>query len=88
MSGLAPPAIGSASSGMRKELAFAHDNRGSKRKQTRGPMTKDAKSAPTLEDVARLASVSTATVSRSLNFPDRVSESTRKRVEVSVDALG
>jgi LacI family transcriptional regulator len=51
-------------------------------------MTKDAKSAPTLEDVARLASVSTATVSRSLNFPELVSDQTRERVQDAVDELG
>ncbi len=51
-------------------------------------MTKDAKSAPTLEDVARLASVSTATVSRSLNFPELVSDRTRERVQSAVDTLG
>ncbi|MEX3015974.1 LacI family DNA-binding transcriptional regulator [Gymnodinialimonas hymeniacidonis] len=51
-------------------------------------MTKDAKSAPTLEDVARLASVSTATVSRSLNFPELVSDRTRERVQTAVDTLG
>jgi LacI family transcriptional regulator len=55
---------------------------------SKNPMTKDTKSAPTLEDVARLASVSTATVSRSLNFPDRVSEQTRTRVQGAVEALG
>ena len=35
---------------------------------------------PTLDDVARLAGVSTATVSRCLNSPDRVVEQTRSRV--------
>jgi len=43
---------------------------------------------PTVEDVARLAGVSTATVSRSLNTPDRVREETRNAVEVAVKALG
>lgn len=43
---------------------------------------------PTLEDVADLAGVSTATVSRCLNFPDRVSERTRARVMNAVSDLG
>ncbi|MGI9369412.1 MAG: LacI family DNA-binding transcriptional regulator [Ruegeria sp.] len=45
-------------------------------------------SAPTLEDVASKAGVSTATVSRCLNEPERVLEATRKRVMAAVDALG
>ncbi len=44
--------------------------------------------APTLEDVARRAKVSTATVSRCLNTPDRVMESTRERVMQAVRDLG
>ncbi len=43
---------------------------------------------PTLEDVARLAGVSTATVSRCLNTPDRVVEQTRTRVMQVVRELG
>jgi LacI family transcriptional regulator len=43
---------------------------------------------PTLEDVARAAKVSTATVSRCLNSPERVVEKTRKRVMAAVEALG
>lgn len=45
-------------------------------------------STPTLEDVARLAGVSTATVSRCLNSPDRVIEDTRRRVMEAVNTLG
>ncbi|MEX0349290.1 MAG: LacI family DNA-binding transcriptional regulator [Paracoccaceae bacterium] len=45
-------------------------------------------SAPTLNDVARKAGVSTATVSRCLNAPDRVVEETRQRVMSVVDTLG
>ena len=43
---------------------------------------------PTLDDVAQLAQVSTATVSRCLNAPDRVSKDTRQRVMQAVDRLG
>ncbi|MCR9087060.1 MAG: LacI family DNA-binding transcriptional regulator [Rhodobacteraceae bacterium] len=43
---------------------------------------------PTLEDVARSARVSTATVSRCLNTPDLVVERTRKRVLDAVRELG
>lgn len=43
---------------------------------------------PTLDDVARRAGVSTATVSRCLNLPDRVREETRARVEAAVAELG
>ncbi len=46
------------------------------------------RSAPTLDDVAKEAGVSTATVSRCLNNPDRVVEATRKRVLSAVDTLG
>lgn len=44
--------------------------------------------APTLNDVARKAGVSTATVSRCLNSPERVIESTRKKVMDAVSSLG
>ncbi|OUS08461.1 LacI family transcriptional regulator [Rhodobacterales bacterium 52_120_T64] len=43
---------------------------------------------PTLEDVAREAHVSTATVSRCLNLPDKVTEKTQKRVMAAVNLLG
>lgn len=43
---------------------------------------------PTLDDVAQLAQVSTATVSRCLNAPDRVSQDTRQRVMQAVEHLG
>ncbi len=43
---------------------------------------------PTLEDVARLAAVSTATVSRCLNAPERVASGTRERIEAAVESLG
>ena len=51
------------------------------------PIT-DPRTAPTLEDVARAAQVSTATVSRCLNTPDKVSELTRLRVMEAVATLG
>lgn len=46
------------------------------------------RSAPTLNDVARHAGVSTATVSRCLNSPDQVVETTRVRVLQAVEELG
>jgi len=46
------------------------------------------RSAPTLDDVAKMAGVSTATVSRCLNSPDRVVKATRQRVLSAVDTLG
>lgn len=47
-----------------------------------------AGSRPTLEDVAEAAGVSTATVSRCLNTPQRVVEKTRVRVEAAIVQLG
>lgn len=44
--------------------------------------------APTLEDVARLAGVSTASISRALNEPGKVAAATRKRIEDAIDVLG
>lgn len=49
---------------------------------------KALKPAPTLYDVAAKSGVSTATVSRCLNFPDQVTERTRDKVMRAVDALG
>lgn len=45
-------------------------------------------SAPTLNDVAKAAGVSTATVSRCLNSPEQVVEKTRLRVLKAVEDLG
>ncbi len=46
------------------------------------------RSVPTLDDVAKRAGVSTATVSRCLNEPKRVVPATRDRVMSAVEALG
>ena len=45
-------------------------------------------SPPTIYDVAELAGMSIATVSRVLNAPDRVSESSRLKVMQAIDQLG
>src|SRR5258708_519962 len=46
------------------------------------------KKAPTIQDVARHANVSAATVSRVLSTPERVSEATRDRVTLAVRETG
>ena len=43
---------------------------------------------PTLEDVAREANVSTATISRSINEPHKVAQVTRERIQRVIDTLG
>lgn len=49
---------------------------------------RSAQSAVKLEDVARLAKVSTATASRVINSPGSVTEKTRQRVEKAIAELG
>ncbi len=49
---------------------------------------KNASQTPTIDDVARLAGVSTATVSRCLNEPEKVLEATRLKVREVVNELG
>jgi len=49
---------------------------------------RDLDSAPTLDDVANAAQVSTATVSRCINTPDLVSKPTRDRVNAAILSLG
>ncbi|MEM1284024.1 MAG: LacI family DNA-binding transcriptional regulator [Pseudomonadota bacterium] len=46
------------------------------------------RSQPTIDDVADAAGVSTATISRTLNEPHRVSDKTRARVMATVERLG
>ncbi|WIY54081.1 LacI family DNA-binding transcriptional regulator [Devosia sp. YIM 151766] len=43
---------------------------------------------PTIQDVARSAKVSTATVSRALSSPEKVSEATRARISAAIHATG
>lgn len=43
---------------------------------------------PNIKDVAKLAGVSTATVSRAMTNPEKVSEKTRKKVELAVAEAG
>ncbi len=43
---------------------------------------------PTIDDVAKAAGVSTATISRAINDPDKVAKSTRDRINTAIDALG
>lgn len=57
-------------------------------KGTPDPVTPKQPDVPTLADVARLAKVSTATVSRCLNTPDLVVDKTRERVMAAVGELG
>lgn len=51
-------------------------------------MSSSENAHPTVEDVARIAGVSTATVSRVLNRPESVSEALRKKVTAAVSRLG
>lgn len=44
--------------------------------------------AVTLDDVAKLAGVSTATVSRTLNHPDRVTRKTRDKIDAAIARTG
>ena len=47
-----------------------------------------SKTAPTLDDVAHAAGVSTATVSRCINDPKVVAKATREKVEAAIKTLG
>lgn len=48
----------------------------------------EPRKTPTIQDVARFAQVSSATVSRALTSPERVSEATRLRIKEAVLATG
>ncbi len=52
------------------------------------PKHKSQQKRPSSIDVAQLAKVSQATVSRVLNHPEKVEASTRERVYAAIDALG
>lgn len=51
-------------------------------------MADDRNSPPTIYDVAKLSGLSIATISRVLNSPERVSESSRQKVMAAIDELG
>jgi LacI family transcriptional regulator len=51
-------------------------------------LASDKNSPPTIYDVAKLSGMSIATVSRVLNTPERVSETSRRRVMAAIDELG
>ena len=51
-------------------------------------MTEKRGNIPRIQDVAKMANVSTATVSRVLSFPDRVSEATREVVLQAIEKTG
>ena len=46
------------------------------------------KNRPSLEDVAVLAGVSTASISRCINNPKKVAEPTRVRIQEAIETLG
>jgi LacI family transcriptional regulator len=53
-----------------------------------GTITMSKSTPPTLEDVSRLAGVSTATISRALNDPNVVAKKTRDKIETAINTLG
>ena len=55
---------------------------------SRKPAIRRGLDSVTLEDVARLADVSTITVSRALNHPDKVAKSTLQRVTKAIEQTG
>ena len=51
-------------------------------------MSEPGERPATIEDVAKLAGVSIATVSRALRSPEKVAESTRKKVTAAIARTG
>jgi hypothetical protein len=74
--------------GQAAQLAGVQGLEGMSLKKNNAKRPTDARSIPTLQDVAERAGVSTATVSRCLNTPDLVVDSTRDRVMKAVRELG
>jgi LacI family transcriptional regulator len=58
------------------------------KRRGRTPSQSRPRSSPTIQDVAEYSGVSTATISRCLNEPERVSSATRDKVQAAIDALG
>jgi len=63
-------------------------NREEPKATPRKPAARRGLDSVTLEDVARLADVSTITVSRALNHPDKVAKSTLERVTRAIEQTG
>jgi len=57
-------------------------------KQTVEKMMKNGKKAPTIFDVAELSGFSISTISRVINYPEKVNIETRQKINHAIDQLG